>query len=234
MNATNRAGHNDRLDTNLRCSASFERDARKAGHSFVAGVDEVGRGSLFGSVFAAAVILDPERPIKGLRDSKELPAEDRERLAARIRERAVAWAVAAADSAEIDRINIYQATRVAMTRAVLKLRPAPSYLLVDAMTLGLPVPQQSLIKGDARCQAIAAASIIAKVERDACMARWDALYPEYGLKSNKGYSAPVHMRALTEFGPSPHHRFSYDPVVRASLFHRLSIPKQQSLFTEAS
>ena len=200
----------------------------------MAGVDEVGRGSLFGSVFAAAVILDPEKPIRGLRDSKELPAEVREKLAARIRERAIAWAVAAADAAEIDRINIYQASRVAMERAVWKLCPEPGYLLVDAMTLRLPIPQQSLIKGDARSHAIAAASIIAKVERDASMARWDAAYPEYGLKSNKGYSAPVHMRALTAHGPSPHHRFSYEPVLRASLFHRMAIPEQQSLFSEAS
>src|SRR3954454_7714940 len=151
----------------FRCEATFERELRARGFRAVAGVDEVGRGSLFGAVFAGAVILSEERAIRGLKDSKLLEPERREVLAVRIRERAVAWAVAAVDSATIDSINIYQASRMAMRMAVSRLDPAPDFLLVDAVPLELAVPQRALIKGDARCHAIAAASILAKVERDA-------------------------------------------------------------------
>lgn len=196
----------------MRCQAKYEREAQAQGFERIAGVDEVGRGALFGPVFAAAVILSPDRPIRGLRDSKQLPAERREVLAGRIRERAVAWAVAAADAFEIDHINIYQASRLAMRRAVERLEPAPDYLLIDAITVDLPIAQRALIHGDALSQCIAAASILAKVERDACMCKWDEVFPQYGLKSNKGYTTDRHWKALEAHGPTSLHRFSFWPV----------------------
>jgi len=196
----------------MRCQGKYERDARAQGFERIAGVDEVGRGALFGPVFAAAVILSPERPIRGLRDSKQLLPERRQVLAERIRERAVAWAVGAADAFEIDHINIYQASRLAMRRAIEKLIPAPDYLLVDAITVDLPLAQLALIKGDALSQCIAAASILAKVERDACMCEWDKVFPQYGLKNHKGYSTDEHWKALESHGPTSLHRFSFWPV----------------------
>ncbi len=196
----------------MRCQAKYEREAREQGFCCIAGVDEVGRGALFGPVFAAAVILSPERPIRGLRDSKELGRERREVLAGRIRERAVAWAVAAADAFEIDRINIYQASRLAMKRAVERMNPKPDYLLVDAVSIDLPIAQRALIHGDALSQCIAAASILAKVERDACMREWDKVFPQYGLKNHKGYSTDEHWKALETHGPTSVHRFSFWPV----------------------
>ena len=156
----------------MKCQGKYERDARAQGFQRIAGVDEVGRGALFGPVFAAAVVLSPERPIRGLRDSKMLDAERREVLADRIRERAVAWSIGAADAFEIDRINILQASRLAMKRAIERLNPTADYLLVDAVTVDLPLAQRALIHGDALSQCIAAASIIAKVTRDACMREW--------------------------------------------------------------
>lgn len=202
----------------FRCEATLERELRARGFKTVAGVDEVGRGALFGPVVAAAVILDPERPVRGLNDSKLLDADRRETLAGRIRERAVAWAIAAVDAATIDAINIYEASRVAMRAAVSRLDPYPDFLLVDAVAIDLPVPQRGLIHGDARCTAIAAASIIAKVYRDACMKAWDAVYPEYGLAEHKGYATPEHSAALKEHGPTPLHRLSFEPVRARSLF----------------
>jgi ribonuclease HII len=194
------------------CSARFERFARERGFCCIAGVDEVGRGALFGPVYAGAVVLDPAKPIRGLRDSKELDAETREILAERIRERAVCWAVAAADAFEIDRINILQAARLAMRRAIERLTPSPDYLLIDAVTVDLPVTQESLIGGDARCQCIAAASIIAKVARDDCMRQWDRVFPEFGLARNKGYGTDEHYAGLRAHGPTSLHRFSFWPV----------------------
>ena len=195
-----------------RCQGKFEREARKQGFRLPAGADEAGRGCLFGPVFAAAVILSPDRPIRGLRDSKQLTPEERETLAPRIRERAVAWAVGGADAFEIDWHNIYQASRLAIRRAVEKLSPPPDFLLVDALAIDLPVAQRALIHGDALCQAIAAASILAKVARDAALAQWDRVFPEYGLAQNKGYGTPEHLQALAAFGPTPLHRFSFQPV----------------------
>ena len=218
-----------------RCQGKFERQARLAGYHNVAGVDEVGRGALFGPVFAAAVILPIEHPIRGLRDSKELPAERRAVLAERIRERAIAWAIGAADAFEIDRINIYQASRLAMRRAVEKLQPAAGFLLVDALEIDLPIPQQALIHGDALSQCIAAASILAKVERDACMCAWHEVFPQYGLKNHKGYSTDEHWKALEKFGPTTLHRFSFWPV-REHCPHTLwtGYPEQTELFTAAA
>ena len=204
-----------RLLKRLHCTLKYEKKAWQCGARLIAGVDEVGRGSLFGPVVAAAVILDPRYRIRGLRDSKLLPAERREILAARIREHAVAWAIAAVDAARIDQINIYQASRVAMRDAVLQLQPCPDHLLVDALRLDCECEQQAIIHGDALSASIAAASIIAKVERDRMMCEWDPVFPMYGLASNKGYSAPRHLAALREHGPSPLHRQSFAPVWKA-------------------
>src|SRR5882672_5897268 len=184
----------------IRCDGTIEREVRARGFRSVAGVDEVGRGALFGPVFAAAVILSEDRPVRGLNDSKLLDADRREVLAERIRERAVSWAVAAVDAATIDHINIYQASRLAMRIAVGRLNPSPDFLLIDAVPLDYPLPQRPLIKGDMRCHAIAAASILAKVHRDACMRVWDLVFPAYGLASHKGYSTPEHYEALEKYG----------------------------------
>jgi ribonuclease HII len=190
----------------------YERAARQAGFRVIAGLDEAGRGSLFGPVFAAAVVLDPARPIRGLDDSKALEPERREVLAERIRDRASAWAVGAADAFEIDRINIYQASLLAMTRALDQLTARCDYLLLDAVKLKVPVEQKSLIHGDARCFSIAAASILAKTERDRALIEWDRVFPEYGFARNKGYSTPDHLAALERVGPTALHRFSFEPV----------------------
>lgn len=198
--------------------STFERAAWRAGFRLVAGTDEAGRGALFGPVFAAAVILDPARPIRGLRDSKILDADRREILAVRIRERAVAWAVAVSEADEIDRINILQASRVAMRRAIEALHPPADYLLIDAVSVDLPLPQQGIIHGDALSPSIAAASILAKVDRDACMARWDLVYPDYGLARHKGYPTPEHLDVLARLGPTPHHRLTYEPIRQLNLF----------------
>jgi ribonuclease HII len=200
----------------VRCVSTYEREARERGFTRIAGVDEVGRGCLFGPVFAAAVILDPLRPVRGLCDSKIIEEKERARLAKLVKARAVCWAIAGADVFEIDQINILQASRLAMLRAVEALAVAPDYLLIDAVKIDFPAEQLALIDGDARCRAIAAASIIAKVHRDACLAEWDRLFPQYNLAANKGYSTPDHKRALRKHGPTLLHRFSFEPVRMAS------------------
>jgi ribonuclease HII len=190
----------------------YEKRAWESGALLVAGVDEVGRGSLFGPVVAAAVILDRDYRVRGLRDSKLLLADRREILAERIREHCVCWAVAAVDAARIDQINIYQASRVAMRDAVVQLAPAADHLLIDAMRIDCELPQIAIIHGDALSASIAAASILAKVHRDRMMCEWDAVFPAYGLASHKGYSTPKHIAALRELGPTPLHRQSFAPV----------------------
>ena len=204
-----------RLLKRLRCTLKFEKLAWASGATLVAGVDEVGRGSLFGPVVAAAVILDSSYRIRGLRDSKLLPADRREILAERIREHAIAWSIAAVDAARIDQINIYHASRQAMHQAVQQLQTVPDHLLIDAMKLDVEVPQRAIVHGDALSASIAAASILAKVERDRMISEWDPVFPVYGLKSNKGYSTPKHLAALREHGPSPLHRQSFAPVWQA-------------------
>ena len=203
-------------ERSIRCVSTFERLARERGFQQVAGVDEVGRGCLFGPVFAAAVILDPLKPIRGLCDSKIIDADERERFARHIKSRSICWAVGGADVFEIDQINIYQASRLAMRRAVEALPIRPDYLLIDALRIDYAAEQQPIIDGDARCRAIAAASIIAKVHRDACLVEWDRVFPQYNLLSNKGYSTPDHKRALRKHGPTLLHRFSFEPVRQAS------------------
>jgi ribonuclease HII len=166
-------------------------------------------------VFAAAVILNPRRRIVGLDDSKKLTPARREVLAQRIREHAVAWCVAQVDARSIDAWNIYQASRRAMCQAVERLSVQPDYLLIDAMRLDLLIEQKPLIKGDARSVSIAAASILAKVERDGLMRSCDEQYPQYGLAANKGYGTAEHLAALRAHGPSPLHRYSFAPVREA-------------------
>jgi ribonuclease HII len=201
-----------RLLKSLRCTVRYEKLAWSSGATLVAGVDEVGRGSLFGPVVAAAVILDRGYRVRGLRDSKLLPAERREILAERIREHAIAWAIAEVDAAHIDLINIYHASRLAMREAVMRLAPAADHLLVDAMRLDCELPQRAIIHGDALSASIAAASILAKVARDRMMCELDAQFPGYGLASHKGYCTPQHLAALREHGPTQLHRKSFAPV----------------------
>jgi ribonuclease HII len=163
-------------------------------------------------VVAAAVILNPRRRIVGLDDSKKLTAQRRAELAPRIHEHALAWAVAEIDASRIDAWNIFQASRQAMMAAVSQLSPLPDYLLLDAMEIDLPIEQKALIHGDARSVSIAAASILAKTERDRRMEEFDRLFPQYGLAQHKGYGTPEHLEALRRLGPTPLHRFSYAPV----------------------
>jgi ribonuclease HII len=184
----------------------------------IAGVDEAGRGPLAGPVFAAAVILDPVRPIQGLRDSKTLSAARREVLAVRIRDRAIAWSVASADVAEIDRLNILQATLLAMRRAVLSLAVAPIEVLVDGNRCpALACPVRAIVKGDRDVPAISAASILAKTARDALLVELDRQYPAYGFARHKGYPSPEHLAALKHHGPCPVHRRSFAPVAQCRL-----------------
>lgn len=179
----------------------------------ICGVDEAGRGPLVGSVFAAAVILPVQHTITGLNDSKKLSEKQRDFLALAIMEQAIAWAVASASAAEIDQINILQATMLAMSRAVGALSITPEEVLVDGnRTPVLAMPSRAIIKGDATVQCISAASILAKVNRDAEAYELDLRHPEYGFAKHKGYGTALHMAALKEFGPIPEHRVSFAPV----------------------
>jgi ribonuclease HII len=181
----------------------------------VCGIDEAGRGPLAGPVVAAAVILDPARPIAGLNDSKKLSARKRELLAVLVRERAVAWAVAEASVEEIDRLNILQATMLAMQRAVAGLAVRPDSALVDGNRCPvLEMPVEAVIKGDGKIASIAAASILAKTVRDAGMLALDLRYPQYGFASHMGYPTAAHFKALEDHGAAPVHRRSFGPVAR--------------------
>jgi ribonuclease HII len=206
-----------RMLRSLVCGNRYEKAARTGGATCIAGVDEVGRGALFGPVVAAAVILPPDTRIRGLRDSKQLLREDRERLAKIVERKAVSIAVEEIDSETIDRVNIYQASRLAMTAAVRKLAIAPDHLLIDAMQLDIDCAQTSIIYGDSLSISIAAASVVAKVYRDQRMCEMDEVYPQYGLASHKGYSTPEHLAALEKHGPCPLHRKSFRPVAQTSL-----------------
>lgn len=201
------------------CTHRFEAEAFRQGWRRVAGCDEAGRGSLLGPLYAAAVILDSARPIRGLNDSKKLTAETRAALAVEIREKAAAFHVIAIPAAEVDDLNVYEASRQAMLRALVALLPPPDYVLTDAMPLErsgdrakFPIPFRSIIHGDAQSVSIAAASILAKVERDARLEELALLYPKYNLARNKGYGTPDHLEALRRFGPCPEHRKTFQPV----------------------
>ena len=193
----------------------FMPAAAGSGLVLVCGVDEAGRGPLCGPVVAAAVILDPARPIEGLNDSKKLSERARERLAPLIRERALAWAIAEASVEEIDRLNILHATMLAMQRAVLGLGQAPTQVLIDGNRCpALPYPTLAIVKGDATEPAISAASILAKTARDEAMRALDVLWPHYGLAAHKGYPTVAHLQALREHGVADFYRRSFAPVRR--------------------
>jgi len=191
---------------------TLENALRRVGFMHVAGVDEVGRGCLAGPVMAAAVVLHPDKHIPGVCDSKLVPAPERERLYDRILTHAVAWAVAEADPAEIDRINIHQASLRAMQRAILALSPLPDIVLVDAFRVPeIPMAQRGVLHGDRRCSAIAAASIVAKVTRDRAMLELHSQDPRYGFDRHKGYATADHLDAVARFGYSDVHRRSFRP-----------------------
>ncbi|MHB1935903.1 MAG: ribonuclease HII [Acidobacteriaceae bacterium] len=198
----------------LVCGDKHERAARQLGATAIAGVDEVGRGALFGPVVAAAVILPEKTRIRGVRDSKQLLPDERQRLDGVIRSRAIAVAIGFADAATVDAINVRRASQQAMLAAIAQLFPQPDFLLIDAERLDTPCMQKAIIYGDSISISIAAASIIAKVYRDAWMCRYHEEYPQYGLASHKGYGTEEHLRALAEHGPCPLHRFTYEPVRR--------------------
>lgn len=204
-----------RMLKQLVCSDAPEQALRYHGFRSIAGVDEVGRGALFGPVVAAAVILPKNLnglARAGLTDSKQLTREQRERLDKRIRRMAIALCVTEVDAETIDRVNIYQATRMAMLAAVQGLEVAPDHLLIDAMRLDHPCAQTKLIYGDSLSLSIAAASVVAKVHRDALMRNLDLMHPQYGLASHKGYGTPEHRRALAAHGPCALHRRTFAPV----------------------
>jgi ribonuclease HII len=196
------------------CGWEFELAARADGAERIAGVDEVGRGPLFGPVVAAAVILPSGATLDGLTDSKQLSEQERVRFDAVVREVAVAWAIAEVDAATIDRINILQASRLAMRLAVERLAHAPDCLLIDGnQRIEWGCLQRTIVKGDARCLSIAAASVIAKVYRDRVICELDAKYPGYGLRTNMGYPTRAHRAALLRLGPTELHRRSFRGVV---------------------
>jgi ribonuclease HII len=202
----------------LRCTRRLEALAERRGWCLIAGCDEAGRGALLGPLYAAAVILDPAKSIPGVDDSKKLTAGDRESLAEEIRLKALAWQVVAVSAGEVDTLNVYEASRQGMLRALAALSPAPDFILTDAMPLregasgAYPIPHRAVVHGDARSVSIAAASILAKVARDRRLVELDGVYPQYGLARNKGYGTPEHLAALTRYGPCPEHRKTYQPV----------------------
>ncbi|MEC0552638.1 ribonuclease HII [Bacillus haynesii] len=191
---------------------SFERSLRARGYQYIAGIDEAGRGPLAGPVVAAAVILEEDCEILGLTDSKKLSKQKREDYYSYIMEEAAAVGVGIADAHEIDELNIYEASKAAMLKAVQALDVAPDYLLIDAMSLAVDTEQSSIIKGDAKSASIAAGACIAKVTRDRLMDEYAEKYPLYGFEKHKGYGTKEHLNALAKYGPSPIHRRSFAPV----------------------
>lgn len=186
-----------------------ESELHKKGYNFVAGFDEAGRGPLAGPVVASCVILEPGSYIPGLNDSKKVPHGKREMIADMIKKNALSYGVGIINHEEIDGINILQATKKAMVSSLSSMKVKPDYLIIDALTIPVDIPQEGIIDGDAKCAAIAAASIIAKTYRDSIMVEMDALYPEYGFKEHKGYGTLRHMEALRRYGPCPIHRKSF-------------------------
>jgi len=194
----------------------FEQEARRCGYRRIAGIDEAGRGPLAGPVVAAAVILPVRCRLAGVDDSKQLSEDERERLYNAILEKAVGVGIGSADAGEIDSLNILEATRLAMRRAIRNLAPSPDYLLIDAVTLpSVGLPARPIIKGDALSMSIAAASIIAKVTRDHLMASYHGTFPQYNFLSHKGYGTADHLQRLACYGPCPIHRRTFAPVREA-------------------
>ena len=200
------------------CGFKLENAARKLGMTRIAGLDEVGRGPMFGPVVAAAVVLPPRCRLKGLTDSKQLTEKQRNEFDVIIRAEAEAWAIAAVDVETIDRINIRNASLLAMRLAIQQIAPAPDYLLIDGVdTIDWPCPQQPVVQGDSTSYSIAAASVLAKVHRDRLLVEFDEVFPGYGLARHKGYCSREHMAALARLGPTPQHRKSYQPVAQRIL-----------------
>jgi ribonuclease HII len=217
-------------DSSLRkliCGFEHENEAYESGATIVAGLDEVGRGALFSVVTSAAVILPRDCKLEGLRDSKLISPKRRQRLAAEIKAQALAWSVAHVEAAEIDRTNIAAATEMSMYEAIHGLAPVmPDLLLIDAVAVDIPIEQISIIHGDAVSASIAAASIVAKVTRDALMEELDAKYPGYGIGQHKGYGTAAHLKALETLGPTPLHRMSFAPLLKIRFSpqeHRIGI-----------
>ena len=201
-----------------RCSFALEKAARSNGALRIAGLDEVGRGPLFGPVVAAAVILPESCRFRGLTDSKLLTENQRNELEPQIRLKAIAWAIAVVDAETIDRINIRQASLLAMRQAVEQLTLSPDFLLIDGRdSIDWPCPQQSVIHGDSTSLSIAAASVIAKVYRDRLLVELDSQFPGYGLARHKGYGSREHLAALARLGPTPLHRKTFHPVAQTAL-----------------
>ena len=194
----------------------FERLKQVQGYTFIAGIDEAGRGPLAGPVVAAAVILNPDRPIEGVNDSKKLSPQRREILFEQITKNAVTLGIGMVDAATIDKINILQATRKAMLDAALSLSVVPDFFLIDGITMiATAIPQQTIKQGDSRSASIAAASIIAKVTRDRLMLHYDKQYPAYGFSRHKGYGSAAHLAALQKYGSCPIHRLTFRGVKQA-------------------
>ena len=202
------------MDENLRLEAmlSYEKELYAQGISFIAGVDEVGRGPLAGPVVAAAVILPKNCKIKGLNDSKKIPKKKHEEIFQAVKDKALAIGIGIMDNHVIDQVNIYEATKLAMKEAISQLDPQPEHLLIDAMKLDLPISQTSIIKGDANSLSIAAASIIAKVTRDKIMANYDQEFSGYDFAQNAGYGTAKHLEGLAKLGLTTIHRTSFEPI----------------------
>ena len=215
----------------LRRIHSFETAARAQGFLYVGGIDEVGRGPLAGPVVAACVVASEPLMLRGLNDSKQVKPELRAELAATIKERCAAWSIGSASVAEIDRLNIYWASVLAMERALAALAILPQYLITDAVRIkSFAGPQEPLIKGDARSAIVAAASIVAKVHRDALLRELHELEPRYGFADHKGYSTPEHLRALKEHGPCVHHRSGWWRVREAQLAFGFTVTEAEAAF----
>ncbi len=190
----------------------YEKELYEKGITLIAGVDEVGRGPLFGPVVCAAVILPKDFYNEGIKDSKKLTEKKREEMYKIIEENAISIGIGIKDEKVIDEVNIYEATKLAMKEAINNLSVKPEHVLIDAVKLDISIPSTSIIKGDALSESIAAASIIAKVTRDHLIYELDKIYPEYDLKNNKGYGTKKHIEALYKYGPSPKHRKTFSPV----------------------
>lgn len=192
---------------------SLDSEIHEKGYQYIAGIDEAGRGPWAGPVYTAAVILPCNHRITGLNDSKQLSAQAREKLFADIQKRALSFAITSVSPRIIDRINILEATKQGMKKAIQELKFPPDYILLDAINLNIPeIAQQQLIRGDSRSECIAAASILAKVSRDVYMKKMHEKYPQYGFAQHKGYGTKAHLSALKKYGPCPLHRFSFAPV----------------------
>lgn len=202
------------IDENFRLESmlSYEKELYDKGISFIAGVDEVGRGPLAGPVVAAAVILPQNCKIKGLNDSKKIPKKKHEEIFQAVKEKALAIGIGVMDNHVIDQVNIYEATKLAMKEAIAQLQIKPEHLLIDAMELDLPISQTSIVKGDANSLSIAAASIVAKVTRDKIMANYDQEFPGYDFSQNAGYGTAKHLEGIAKLGIIPIHRTSFEPI----------------------